>query len=145
MMRCAPRKTFPRPLRATAPNRSAAMGSARNSRSAAATIGCSAWPVAHAGAPDDRRGSSAASEALEASSSRVCASRRKAMASWQALDGSVAKGDIEGLRFLRVRADERREGGGTGIAFNPAPDGVHIGSDGDQFGEVVIELAVVVR
>ena len=62
-----------------------------------------------------------------------------------ALDGLVAEGDIEGLRLLRVRADERREGGGTGIAFNTAPDGVHIGSDGDQFGEVAVELAVVVR
>ena len=63
----------------------------------------------------------------------------------EALDGFVAEGDIEGLRLLRVRADERREGGGTCIAFNTAPDGVHIGSDGDQFGEVAIELAVVVR
>ena len=63
----------------------------------------------------------------------------------EALDGFVAEGDIEGLRLLRVRADERREGAGTCIAFHTAPDGVHVGGDGDQFGEVAVELAVVVR
>ncbi len=56
-MRRVPWKTLPTPHRTTALNRSATMGNARNSRAIAATLELGTRPAAHAGAPDDRRGS----------------------------------------------------------------------------------------
>ena len=43
------------------------------------------------------------------------------MALLDALDGLVAEGDVEGLRLVRVRADERREAGGARVAFARGP------------------------
>ena len=137
MIRCVPRKTFVKPHRATALTTSATIGSARISRSIAATTGLRARG---AGGPrrlaDERRGRIAASDRStrrrRASAPAVEGRWRR----WMRVDGFVAEGDVEGLGLVRVRADERREGAGARVAFAAAPDRVHVGGDRHQLGEV---------
>ncbi len=62
-----------------------------------------------------------------------------------AFDGVVAERDVKRLGLSSVRPDERPEPRGAGIAFAAAPDRVQVGGDCHQLGQVVVQVAVVVR
>ena len=123
--------TFTKPSRMTAATTSTTIGSARMSRSSASAM--------------DRRG-----RAIAGSGPAECGVDERLRLSSKgdgvadAVDGLVAKGDVEGVGLVRVRADEGRELAGARVAFAAAPDRFHVGRDRHQLGEVVLQFAVVV-
>ena len=56
----------------------------------------------------------------------------------------VSEGDVEGLSLVRTRADECGKRGYSLVVLATSPDGVHVGGDVDQLGEVTLERAVVI-
>ena len=61
-----------------------------------------------------------------------------------AFDGLFAEGDVKRLGLQHVRAYECTEAVDAVIVLAPAPDGVHIGCDPDELGEVAVQIAIVV-